>query len=116
MVVHHDDEVGEHLGSKLDGQYLTTETWQRINGEWKLRSVHTNAVPTSPPAVALEPAQIDELAGTYRAGSETCTLRRMGDRLCLAVPGCARCSGVMRRAKLLVSPGATKIVVSLTHG
>ena len=81
VVVHLDDEVGEHLGSKLTGQYLTTETWQRIAGEWKLRSAHVSAVPTNPPAVELTVAQLDELTGIYRAGPDTYTLRREGSRL-----------------------------------
>lgn len=80
-VVHHDDETGEYLGSKLAGQYLTTETWQRRNGAWKLRSVHVSAVPTNPPAVTLTPAELDEVAGTYHAAAEVCTLRREGERL-----------------------------------
>lgn len=81
VVVHHDDETGEYFGSRLTGQYLTTETWQRLDGAWKLRSVHTSAVPTNPPAVALTPAELDEVAGTYRAATEMCILRREGDRL-----------------------------------
>ena len=81
ITVHHDDEVGVHLGSKLTGQYLTTETWQRIDGEWWLRSVHTNAVPADPSAVALSPAQIDEVVGTYSAESVIYTIRRDGNRI-----------------------------------
>ena len=81
VVVHLDNEVGQYRGSKLTGQYLATETWQRIAGEWKLRSVHVSAVPTNPPAVELPAIQLDELAGTYRAGPDTYTLRREGGRL-----------------------------------
>jgi Domain of unknown function (DUF4440) len=62
-------------------RYVFTETWQRLNGPWRLRVLHITNVLSDPPAIQLSQAQIDELAGTYRADSGTCTIRREGDRI-----------------------------------
>ena len=58
-----------------------TETWQLIGGQWKLQVVHLEAIRIDPPAIALTSAQLDELVGTYRSGSDTYTIRRDGDRI-----------------------------------
>jgi hypothetical protein len=62
-------------------RYIFTETWQRLNGAWKLRVLHITNVLSDPPAIQLSPAQIDELAGTYRSNSVTYMIRREGDRI-----------------------------------
>lgn len=87
IVVHKDDEVEQYFGSELHAQYLMTETWQLLAGAWKLREVHCAAIPTDPPAIRLTPAQMDELAGTYQAGSLTYVIRQDQDRLLGARPG-----------------------------
>jgi Domain of unknown function (DUF4440) len=61
--------------------YIFTETWQRLNGAWKLRVLHVANVLSDPPSIQLSQAQIDELAGTYRSESGICTIRREGDRI-----------------------------------
>lgn len=81
IVVHRDDETEYYFGSELHAEYLMTETWQRINGSWMLRVVHAAAVPTDPAPVVLTHGEIDELAGTYRAGELTYTIRRDGGRI-----------------------------------
>jgi len=62
-------------------RYIFTETWQRLNGGWKLRVLHISNVLSDPPAIQLSRAQIDELAGVYRSGSGTYTVRRDGDHI-----------------------------------
>jgi hypothetical protein len=62
-------------------RYVFTETWQRLNGSWKLRVLHITNVLSDPPAIQLSRAQIDGLAGIYRSGSKTYTIRREGDRI-----------------------------------
>ena len=61
--------------------YIFTETWQRLNGVWKLRVLHITNVLSDPPAIQLSRAQIDELAGIYRSDSGTYTIRRDGDHI-----------------------------------
>src|ERR1700759_2968510 len=48
-VVHLDDEHETFHGQQLFAQYLTTETWRRDNGEWKLYLTHIYAVLKDPP-------------------------------------------------------------------
>ena len=81
FVVHRDDMPEEGSRSKSVGQYLMTETWQLLGGEWKLQVVHLEAIRTNPPAIELTSVQMDELVGTYRRGSELYNIRRDGDRL-----------------------------------
>ena len=81
LVVHRDDVPSEPGDTRPAGQYLMTETWQRLNGVWKLHIVHLDSIRTDPPAVALSVEQMDRLAGTYRYKSYTFTIRREGGRL-----------------------------------
>ena len=60
-------------------RYIFTETWQELNGDWRLRVLHITNVLTDPPAIQLSPAQIGELTGTYHQGAATVSIRR-GDR------------------------------------
>jgi hypothetical protein len=62
-------------------RYIFTETWQHLGGTWKLRVLHITNVLSDPPAIQLSKAQIDELAGTYRSGSETYIVRRQDDQI-----------------------------------
>lgn len=62
-------------------RYIFTETWQQLDGQWKLRALHITNVLSDPPAIALSAAQIDELVGVYRTGHNTCVIRREGDRI-----------------------------------
>jgi hypothetical protein len=81
IVIHHDDETEHYFGSNLHAEYMMTETWQLLGKDWKLRIVHACAIPGEPAAVAVSHRQIDELTGTYRAGTLTYVLRRDGDRI-----------------------------------
>ncbi len=81
IVVHRDDVPLTAEDLRRGGQYLMTEAWQRIGGEWRLRVVHIDAVRTDPPEVALTAAQADEMVGAYRHGEETYRIRRDGRRL-----------------------------------
>jgi hypothetical protein len=87
IVVHKDNEFENYFGSDLFAQYLMTETWQLLGGAWKLRAVHCAAIPADPPAIHLTTVQMDELAGTYQAGTLTYVIRRDQNRLLGARPG-----------------------------
>ena len=62
-------------------RYISTETWQRLNGAWKLRVLHITNLLSDPPSIQLSQAQIDELAGTYHSDSVTYTIRRDGHNI-----------------------------------
>jgi Domain of unknown function (DUF4440) len=81
-VVHTDDEQEQYHGQHLTAQYLTTETWQRQNGTWKLLLVHTFSVLKEPKAVNLRAQKLDAYAGRYAAAPDLVyTIRREGDHL-----------------------------------
>ena len=69
-VVHTDDERENYHGQMLSAQYLTTETWRRETGEWKLHLVHTYAVLKDPPAISLPPEALRQYAGRYVGGND----------------------------------------------
>ena len=87
--VFHQDDVPQRPGGvdESKSHLLMTETWQRIDGKWLLRIVHTDRIRINPPPIALTPSQIDELAGTYRNAGNTYVIRREGDRILGGKPG-----------------------------
>jgi hypothetical protein len=87
IVVHRDDEAEQYFGNELHAQYLMTETWQLLKGEWKLREIHCAAIPVDADSIALTPAQMDELVGAFQAGSLRYIIRRDGSRLLGGQPG-----------------------------
>ncbi len=69
-VVHTDDEEENYHGQMLHARYLTTETWRREEGEWKLHLVHTSAMLKDPPAILLRAEDLQQYAGRYAAGTD----------------------------------------------
>jgi ketosteroid isomerase-like protein len=70
LVIHTDDEQENYHGQALSAQYLSTETWHREAGEWKLYMVHTYAVMKDPPVISLPSDELQQYAGRYVAGSD----------------------------------------------
>ena len=70
LVIHTDDELETYHGQQLSAQYLTTETWRREAGDWKLYMVHTYAVLKDPPAISLPPDELKQYAGRYSAAPD----------------------------------------------
>jgi hypothetical protein len=69
-VIHIDDEQENYHGQTLTARYLTTETWRRDDGEWKLYLVHAYAVPKDPPAITLPAKEMEQYVGRYAAGPD----------------------------------------------
>ncbi len=69
-VIHSDDEEENYHGQTLHARYLTTETWRREAGAWKLHLVHTYAVLKDPPAIPLAPEALQQYAGRYVGGAD----------------------------------------------
>ena len=69
-VIHTDDEEEIYHGQTLHARYLTTETWRRDDGEWKLHLIHTYAVLKDPPAIALAPQTMQQYVGRYVGGPD----------------------------------------------
>jgi hypothetical protein len=69
-VIHIDDEQENYHGQALTARYLTTETWRRDDGEWKLYLVHAYAVPKDPPAITLPAKEMEQYVGRYAGGPD----------------------------------------------
>ncbi len=80
-VLHQDDLPGRPSRETANSHFLMAETWQQIDGHWKLRLETIYRLRIDPPAITLSARQIDELVGTYTAGSATTTIRRDGTRI-----------------------------------
>jgi ketosteroid isomerase-like protein len=88
LVIHRDDEHETYHGHALRAGYLTTETWVRQSGEWKLALVHAYVVAHDPPAIALPTTTLDEYVGQYRAGPDLeYVVSRSGATLVAGAPG-----------------------------
>ncbi len=101
-VIHRDTD-DEHT------HYLFTETWQRLDGEWRLRILHISNVLGDPPAIVLTHTQIDELTGTYHSGSKTITIRREGDRILAKRDGRPDEEQKAETRDVLFTPGSPRI-------
>ncbi len=66
-VIHTDDEQETYHGQHLTASYLTTETWRRDDGQWKLYLIHTYAVMKDPPAILLPTKELEQYVGRYTA-------------------------------------------------
>jgi hypothetical protein len=81
IVIHTDAEEESYHGQTLHARYLTTETWRRNEGDWKMLCAHTYAVLRDPPAIQLSGEELDGYAGRYTAGDLVYVIKREGDQL-----------------------------------
>jgi len=82
FVLHVDEESEDYFGHAIHARYMTTATWQRSAGGWKLIGSQVLASLTDPPAIALPAAQLDEYTGGYRLTDAIgYAIRRDGDHL-----------------------------------
>jgi hypothetical protein len=109
-VVHKDDEQEVYHGQQLSAQYLTTETWQREDGEWKLHLIHTYAVPKDPPAITLPAKELEQYVGTYSAAPDlTYVIKFDGQRLVGGRQGSSPKPLNVEVRDVLFVPGQTRI-------
>jgi ketosteroid isomerase-like protein len=80
-VFHADNEEEIYHGQQLHARYLTTETWQKTHGEWKLLMAHVYAVLNEPPTLKLNSQELDAYVGRYTAGDLVYIIARDGDHL-----------------------------------
>ena len=102
-VVFHEDT------DEIRVRYVFTETWQRLNGAWKLRVLHITNVLSDPPSIQLSKAQIEELAGTYYSDSVTYTIRRDGDHILAKRPDGQETELKAETRDMLFSPGNPRV-------
>ena len=81
-VIHTDDEQENFHGQHLTAQYLTTETWQRQGGTWKLLLIHAYSVLKEPKSIEFPPSELDAYVGRYSAAPDLIyIINRDGDHL-----------------------------------
>ncbi len=81
-LVRHTDKVPLEPGdTRPAGQYLMTETWQKIDGSWKMRIVHIDSIRTSPPAIVLSAEELAKLAGDYVSRGRRMSLLQNGSEI-----------------------------------
>jgi hypothetical protein len=79
VTTHVDDEHETFHGHPLHCQYRATDTWLKTPAGWRLIGAQVLALRTDPPAVALPPAALEELVGTYTLSPElSYEIRRSG--------------------------------------
>jgi hypothetical protein len=108
MVLHMDDVPNRPSRDTKNSHLLMTEIWQRAGDDWKLRLVDINRLRMNPPAITLSPSQLDELVGTYRAGSDSYVIRRDGDRLLASRSGGPEGELKAETRDVLFTPGDTR--------
>jgi ketosteroid isomerase-like protein len=64
--VSRDHETENYFGQTLHAEYLSTSTWRKEAGGWKLIAAQVLAEPIDPPAVQLSSAVLSEYVGTYK--------------------------------------------------
>jgi hypothetical protein len=82
LVVHRDEEQESFHGQALTATYLTTETWVRQRGQWKLALAHVYVVNRDPASIELSASALDEYVGRYSASPDLVwVISREGDHL-----------------------------------
>jgi uncharacterized protein DUF4440 len=109
-VVHTDDEVENYHGQILHARYMTTETWRREEGEWKLHLSHVLALLKDPPAISLPAEDMQQYAGRYSAAPDLFYLIQWDGKQLMG----GRQSGVMKPLQVevrdvLFVPGQPRI-------
>jgi len=65
VTTHVDDEHETYHGHELRCQYRTTDTWQRTANGWRLVGGQILALRTDPPAIVVDPDDLEEYTGRY---------------------------------------------------
>ena len=82
LVVHRDQERENYHGQELAATYLTTASWVRRRGQWRLAMVHVFVVNKDPPAIAIQESKLEEYVGRYSAAPDLYwIIRREGSHL-----------------------------------
>ena len=70
------------FGQLLKTDFPTTDVYEKQAGRWRLVSSHVTVIHKQPPAIRLEPGQLDAYVGTYELGPGVdYVVKRDGERL-----------------------------------
>jgi ketosteroid isomerase-like protein len=109
LVVHRDEEQENFHGQALTATYLTTGTWLRRQGEWKLAMIHVYVVNRDPAPIAVPAAKLDEYVGRYSASPDLVwVIAREGDHLVGGREGRSPKPLLVEMPDVLFAPGAPR--------
>jgi len=104
------DNLTQHAnGAVRTASFLSTEVWQKENGQWRLISSQTMTKPKEPEAISLEPAVLDDYVGTYAANGVTVKIDREGEALHSATNGAAATKLDMEARDVAFTPGQPRL-------
>ncbi len=106
-IVRHEDTDESNV------RYVFSETWQKLAGRWKIRSLTITNKLSDPPAVSLSTGQIDEFVGTYRHGPTLRSLRREGSRIVSQQEGGSPIEWKAETRDTLFTPGRPRVRIVL---
>src|SRR5450432_325308 len=82
ILTYREKEIRDYGSQRSENNYIDTETYIRLKGEWQLIAFTEDAVPVDPPVVKLNPQIYDKYVGTYAVNPKaTFTVTREGNRL-----------------------------------
>jgi Domain of unknown function (DUF4440) len=64
------DEYLELYNQKIHTQYKQTDTWQKINGEWKMIAMQVFEIPKPPKPIIVAEKILQQYEGTYELSAE----------------------------------------------
>jgi Domain of unknown function (DUF4440) len=79
VTTHVDDEHETFHGHELHCQYRTTDTWQRTPGGWHLVGGQVLALRTDPPALDVDPDDLEAYTGRYTLAPDVAYEIRLTD-------------------------------------
>ncbi|HMA30142.1 MAG TPA: DUF4440 domain-containing protein [Thermoanaerobaculia bacterium] len=79
VTTHVDDEHETFHGHELRCRYRTTDTWQRTPGGWRLVGAQVLALRTDPPALEVDPDDLEEYTGRYALAPDVAYEIRLTD-------------------------------------
>lgn len=84
-------ETLDLYGQRLTTHYHTTDTYQRLGGDWRLIAEQTSVLPSELAPMSADPAHYDDYAGTYALAADVrAQVVRDGEHLYMQREGRAR--------------------------
>lgn len=82
VITYREKDIRDFGGQRVEGIYIDTDTYTKMNGEWQLVLFTENLLPSDPSIGKLDPQLYDNYVGTYEVNPQaTFTVTREGSRL-----------------------------------
>lgn len=82
VITYHEKDIRDFGVQRSIGNYIDTDTYAKVNGDWQLVLFTENLLPLEPSIGKLDPRLYDKYVGTYEVNPQaTFTVTREGSRL-----------------------------------